>query len=57
MIILTIYTTEHEEKKLLKHIYNFIRLNKFNTADDPKFLMKNAKGFSNNQIKLLTILL
>lgn len=49
------YTTEHyeREKALETYGYNFIRLNKFNTADDPvKFLDKKLKEVFSKKEKL-----
>ena len=49
------YTTEHyeREKALETYGYNFIRLNKFNTADDPvKFLDRKLKEVFSKQSKL-----
>ena len=49
------YTTEHyeREKALETYGYNFIRLNKFNTADDPvKFLDKKLKEVFSKKSKL-----
>ena len=49
------YTTEHyeREKALETYGYNFIRLNKFNTSDDPvKFLDKKLKEVFSKKEKL-----